>query len=191
MEPMIRSSSRQDEALGADLAAAGFAFVLAAPMRELLLACGAVVRLGAEFAASWDDLPVDEVHGRPGSLSPPPDMPVCRRAPAAAWGAVPHQPHFQAVDYNPLNGGVERWFQPICRRSAAARLSRRSCDFCRNIFGARASPGDRAGGSKRTSSGSRPWRRLPPADPGRHASRWRRLRARAALRRRNIDQGTT
>ena len=25
----------------------------------------------------------------------------------------PHQPHYQSRDYNPLNGGIERWFQPI------------------------------------------------------------------------------
>ena len=27
--------------------------------------------------------------------------------------AKPHQPHYQALDYNPLNGGIERWFEPI------------------------------------------------------------------------------
>jgi hypothetical protein len=25
----------------------------------------------------------------------------------------PHQPHYQSRDYNPLNGGVERWFEPV------------------------------------------------------------------------------
>ena len=25
----------------------------------------------------------------------------------------PHQPHYQSQDYNPLNGGIERWFEPI------------------------------------------------------------------------------
>ena len=25
----------------------------------------------------------------------------------------PHQPHYQSRDYNPLNGGIERWFEPI------------------------------------------------------------------------------
>lgn len=28
-------------------------------------------------------------------------------------GQQPHQPHWQGLDYNPLNGGVERWFAPI------------------------------------------------------------------------------
>lgn len=25
----------------------------------------------------------------------------------------PHQAHFQTLDYNPLNGGIERWFEPM------------------------------------------------------------------------------
>ena len=25
----------------------------------------------------------------------------------------PHQPHFQSRDYNPLNGDVQRWFEPV------------------------------------------------------------------------------
>ena len=26
---------------------------------------------------------------------------------------MPHQPHYQTLDYNPLNGGIARWFEPI------------------------------------------------------------------------------
>ena len=26
---------------------------------------------------------------------------------------MPHQPHYQTVDYNPLNGGVARYFEPV------------------------------------------------------------------------------
>jgi hypothetical protein len=32
---------------------------------------------------------------------------------AGAIERKPHQPHYQSRDYNPLNGGVERWFEPI------------------------------------------------------------------------------
>ena len=28
----------------------------------------------------------------------------------------PHQPHYQTRDYNPLNGGVDRWFEPVCSK---------------------------------------------------------------------------
>ena len=30
----------------------------------------------------------------------------------------PHQPHYQSRDYNPLNGGIERWFEPITDATA-------------------------------------------------------------------------
>jgi hypothetical protein len=35
---------------------------------------------------------------------------------AGAEGAIerqPHQPHYQGLDYNPLNGGIARWFAAI------------------------------------------------------------------------------
>ena len=31
----------------------------------------------------------------------------------------PHQPHYQSRDYNPLNGGIARWFEPITAEIAA------------------------------------------------------------------------
>ena len=38
------------------------------------------------------------------------------RSTPPATGAIDraiHQPHYQALDYNPLNGGIARWFTPI------------------------------------------------------------------------------
>lgn len=32
---------------------------------------------------------------------------------AEAIRRKPHQPHYQSRDYNPLNGGIQRWFEPI------------------------------------------------------------------------------
>ena len=35
---------------------------------------------------------------------------------ASGMGAIvrqPHQPHFQTTEYNPLHGGISRWFEPI------------------------------------------------------------------------------
>ena len=33
----------------------------------------------------------------------------------------PHQPHYQSRDYNPLNGGIARWFDPVLPEIAAGR----------------------------------------------------------------------
>ena len=63
------------------------------------------------FAASWNDLGVDTYMADGGRY---------RRRRFAALRATPmgivrkpHQPHYQSQDYNALNGGIERWFEPV------------------------------------------------------------------------------
>src|SRR5260221_13569189 len=47
----------------------------------------------------------------------------------------PHQPHYQSVDYNPLHGGIERWFEPVKPEIGdGASLTTILC-FCRTLFG--------------------------------------------------------
>jgi len=64
------------------------------------------------FAASWDQLVLDRYMADGGRYR--------RRRYATlsanAEGVVtvePHQPHYQSLDYNRLNGGVARYFEPI------------------------------------------------------------------------------
>jgi hypothetical protein len=87
----------------------GFAFVEAPEMRGLLGDVG--MYDWNAFAASWNDLGVDTYMADGGRY---------RRRRFAAYrtsseGVLrkPHQPHYQSRDYNPLNGGVERWFEPV------------------------------------------------------------------------------
>ena len=63
------------------------------------------------FAASWNDLSLDRYMADGGSY---------RRRRFAAFGMTAddlqrksHQPHYQSRDYNPLNGDIERWFEPV------------------------------------------------------------------------------
>ena len=76
------------------------------------------------FAASWDDLGVDMYMADGGRYR--------RRRFALLSGrperrrAKPHQPHYQSRDYNPLNGGIERWFEPVTEPSARTRRCARS-----------------------------------------------------------------
>jgi hypothetical protein len=64
------------------------------------------------FGASWNRLPHDGYMADGGRY---------RRRRHATFaisrsGRIerrPHQPHYQSRDYNPLNGGVVRWFEPI------------------------------------------------------------------------------
>lgn len=79
-------------------------------MRAALLATGPLGDWPA-FADSWNDLALDRFMADGGRY---------RRRRHAVFGITgesverrPHQPHFQSLDYNPLNGGVERWFEPV------------------------------------------------------------------------------
>src|SRR6266700_2467710 len=87
----------------------GFAFVRAPVMGALLETAG--LREWGSFAAGWDDLGVDTYMADGGRY---------RRRRFAAFRAAPagierkpHQPHYQSRDYNQLNGGLERWFEPV------------------------------------------------------------------------------
>ncbi|MCE5202601.1 MAG: 2OG-Fe dioxygenase family protein [Mizugakiibacter sp.] len=121
------------DGLHATLLADGFAFVPAARMRARLEAHGALAD-GDAFAASWDALEPDTYmadHGR-----------YRRRRHAVfaadAGGAIarqPHQPHYQSREYNPLNGGVERWFAPIEDAIGAGATLRAVLAYCRALFG--------------------------------------------------------
>lgn len=105
------------EFLGAvadEIAGHGFAFVQAPEMGEWLGRAG--LRDWSSFAASWEDLGVDTYMADGGRY---------RRRRFAAFRASPagiirkpHQPHYQSRDYNALNGGIERWFEPVTDAAA-------------------------------------------------------------------------
>lgn len=74
------------------------------------------------FADSWNDLPLDGFMADGGRY---------RRRRFAAFSAAPgvlerkpHQPHWQSRDYNPLNGGVQRWFEPVTPQIADHPVTR-------------------------------------------------------------------
>ena len=48
----------------------------------------------------------------------------------------PHQPHWQGLDYNPLNGGIERWFEPLEPAIAGSHSLHTALAFCAGVFGA-------------------------------------------------------
>jgi hypothetical protein len=48
----------------------------------------------------------------------------------------PHQPHYQSRDYNTLNGGIERWFDPIAETIAAHPAMQATLRACWVVFDA-------------------------------------------------------
>ena len=111
---------------------AGFAFVRADAMRKLLVRHGTLTDWDA-FAASWDDLGQDTYMADGGRYR------KRRHAVFQVFGATPErlpsQPHYQSRDYNALNGGIERWFQPVLPAIAAGAPMTAILRFCADLFG--------------------------------------------------------
>jgi hypothetical protein len=114
------------------IAGPGFAFVPAARMRAWLEA-GASLADWDAFADSWNRLELDGFmadHGR------------YRRRRHAVFSAdaggeltlAPAQPHYQALEYNPLNGGLARWFAPVEPAFAQGASVRAILAHCRALF---------------------------------------------------------
>ena len=114
----------------------GYAFVHGRAMRELLTPCGSLADWQA-FADSWNALELDAYMA---------DGARYRRRRHAVYaarteGAIErqaHQPHYQSLDYNPLHGGIARWFEPVSPEVGQSASLRTILTFCRTLFGSRA-----------------------------------------------------
>ncbi len=85
------------------------------------------------FAASWNDLGPDSYMADGGRY---------RRRRHAVFDLLEgkverkaHQPHFQSRDYNILNGGVQRWFDPVSDAVASSPISQAIFALCGTVFG--------------------------------------------------------
>ena len=63
-------------------------------------------------------------------------------APGRPADRAPHQAHFQGLEYNALNGGIERWFEPITPAIGDGPALRAVLEGARAVFDA-LSPGAR------------------------------------------------
>ena len=116
--------------ISADLAATGFARRDAAIIEPDLAARGMTDWDG--FAASWDDLGLD-LYMADGGLY--------RRRRHAVFTMTetvlrrePQRPHFQSRDYNTLNGGIARWFDPVLDDIALHPALRAALDLAYRCF---------------------------------------------------------
>ena len=157
----------------------GYAFVRAPEMRALLEAAG--LRDWEDFAASWDDLGVDMYMADGGRYRR--RRFACFRATQEVIARKPHQPHYQSRDYNPLNGGIERWFEPVTEAIGAHPAMRAVLPTCHILFD-RLTPAELRPPAWHVEIAPVPHRGRAgagrPADPRGHAPRRRRLGAGAA-----------
>jgi hypothetical protein len=116
-----------------ELRRVGFAFVAGATMTAHLTECGPLDDW-ADFAESWNDLAVDTYMADQGRYR--------RRrhgvyaADAGSLRREPARPHYQTLEYNPLHGGIARWFEPISPRWDTGSSLPTILRYCQRLFGA-------------------------------------------------------
>ena len=129
---MASATDLRDSEVAAAIGRDGFAFLHAAAVARLLAPFGALSDWEA-FAESWHALALDAYMADGGRY---------RRRRHAVYGArpgarlerLPHQAHYQTPDYNPLHGGIERWFEPIAPEVGAGPTLQTILTFCRELF---------------------------------------------------------
>jgi hypothetical protein len=112
----------------------GFSFVTADIVQPLLQAVGDLSDWES-FTASWNHLGPDPYLAVTGRQ---------RRRRHATYAATPHgsvelaphQPHYQSLQYNRLQGDIERWFEPIDPAIANGSSLRTILAFCNGFFSA-------------------------------------------------------
>jgi hypothetical protein len=114
----------------------GYAFARAAQVRERLKAGEAdALSDWKTFADSWNALKPDEYMADGGRYRRRRHSVLSAAAGQAYARLEPRQPHFQTVEYNPLNGGVERWFEPIEMEVLTGPTMRAVVGFGLSLFG--------------------------------------------------------
>ncbi len=121
-----------DRTLVDSLSHDGFVFVRAEAMRRALEPFGTLDDWSS-FAESWNHLELDQ-HMADGGRYRRRRHAVFAAGDAGSIERQLHQPHYQALDYNPLNGGVARWFAPITDAVGAGQTLHTILEFSRALF---------------------------------------------------------
>ena len=111
----------------------GYTFVKAPDMHALLEQAGPLTDWDS-FTASWNDLGSDTYMADGGRY---------RKRRHAVYAVSddtiqrqPAQPHYQSRDYNTLNGGIERWFEPVDAAAGSSHSMTSILRFCTALFSA-------------------------------------------------------
>ncbi len=112
-----------------DLRSGGFVFAHAPEMRAAL--AGGLEDWDA-FARSWDDLGLDTYMADGGRYRK--RRHAAYAASAAGIVRKPNQPHYQSRDYNALNGGIARWFEPVGDAAASTAAFKSVLALCHGLF---------------------------------------------------------
>lgn len=113
--------------------AQGYCFVHADAMRDALESVGSLGDWAA-FAASWDALAPDSYLEKTGRFRRRRHAVFSAGSDGRVW-REPHQPHYQSVAYNPLQGDLERWFEPISDAVASGDCLQAVLRYAVGFFG--------------------------------------------------------
>ena len=122
--------------IGEHLAAKDFLFIDAPAVVELLSSIAAV-EIGEDqaFLDSWNRLEEDRYMADGGKYRKRRHAVYAIQSAAEPARLMPYQPHYQTVDYNPLNGGVARYFAPILEDLHHSATLAALLEFGRQVFG--------------------------------------------------------
>lgn len=86
------------------------------------------------FAESWDDMPLDQYMADGGRYRRRRYAVFSAQSSTSEIKLEPHQPHYQSLDYNPLNGGVAREFAPFLQNTVQSHSMQAILKFCQMVF---------------------------------------------------------
>lgn len=95
-----------------------------------------VVAEWAAFAASWDGMAIDQYMADGGRYRRRRHAILSARAGSKELTREPDAPHWQSVRHNPLNGGIQRVFEPIPTNVTVGVAFRGIADLARTVFDA-------------------------------------------------------
>jgi hypothetical protein len=125
---------RQSELIST-ISMAGFCFIPGQHLQAYLLSqSDNALEDWQQFAASWNDMPLDEYMADGGRYRRRRYATLSAESGESLIKLEPHQPHYQSTEYNRLNGGVARIFAPILPEVMAGATMQSILKFSRNIF---------------------------------------------------------
>ena len=113
----------------------GFSFCPSAAMQAWLLAESAdALSDWHQFADSWNDMPLDEYMADGGRYRRRRYAVLNAKSGASEIVLEAHQPHYQSLNYNTLNGGIARDFEAIKASTIQSHSMQAVLKFCQKVF---------------------------------------------------------
>ncbi len=123
------------EDLLATVTKTGFSFCPSAAMQAWLLTQSPdALSDWSDFANSWNNMPLDEHMADGGRYRRRRYAVLNTTSRDSEIVLAPHQPHYQSLNYNALNGGIARDFEAIQTSTIQSNSMQSVLKFCQKVF---------------------------------------------------------